>query len=103
MEIQNFHPGSKLITRTTWVEKPRFPAFDAHNHLGAAFGGGWDDRPLPELLDLRGQAGIVRCVDLDGGWGEDVLNTHLDLFKAPAPERFLIFGSVDWSRWAEKG
>jgi predicted TIM-barrel fold metal-dependent hydrolase len=103
MELENFRPESKLVTKTTLIEKPRFPAFDAHNHLGEAFGGGWDRKPLSELLDLLDQAGVVRYVDLDGGWGEHLLNAHLDHFKQPAPQRFLIFGGVDWSQWQEKG
>jgi predicted TIM-barrel fold metal-dependent hydrolase len=103
MELENYRPQSRLVTKITPVGKPRFPAFDAHNHLGEDFGGGWDRKPLSELLDLLDQAGIVRYVDLDGGWGENLLNTHLDRFKQPAPERFLVFGGVDWSKWDEKG
>ncbi|MBN2388326.1 MAG: amidohydrolase family protein [Anaerolineales bacterium] len=103
MHLENFRPRSKLVTRATPVERPRFSAFDAHNHLGEPFGGGWDKKPLPELLDQLDAAGIVRYVDLDGGWGEQILNAHLDHFKAHAPERFLIFGGVDWSQWAEQG
>jgi predicted TIM-barrel fold metal-dependent hydrolase len=103
MELENYRPQSKLVTKSTPVGKPRFPAFDAHNHLGEDFGGGWDQRPLPELLYLLDQAGILRYVDLDGGWGEHLLNAHLEHFKAPAPERFLVFGGVDWSQWQEKG
>ena len=103
MELQNFTPQSKLVTQTTLVGMPRFPAIDAHNHLGEDFGGGWDHKPLPELLDLLDQAGIVRYVDLDGGWSEALLNAHLDHFKQPAPGRFQIFGGVDWSRWQEMG
>jgi predicted TIM-barrel fold metal-dependent hydrolase len=45
----------------------------------------------------------VRYIDLDGGWGEALLDAHLKHFKEPAPERFQIFGGVDWSQWAEKG
>ena len=103
MELQDFNPQSKLVTRTTQVEKPRVPAIDAHNHLGESFGGGWDKRPVGELLDLLDSAGISHYVDLDGGWGEGILNAHLDHFKHPAPDRFMIFGGVDWSRWSEKG
>lgn len=102
MLLQDFSPQSKLVTRVTPVEKPRFPAFDAHNHLSEDFGGGWDTRPLSELLDLLDQAGVERYVDLDGGWGEHLLNTHLDHFKAPAPDRFMVFGGVDWSQWPER-
>jgi predicted TIM-barrel fold metal-dependent hydrolase len=103
MELVNFRPRSSLVTRTTRIERPRFPAIDAHNHLAEPFGGGWDKRPLPELLDLLDAAGIRMFVDLDGGWGEDLLNAHLEHFKIPAPDRFQIFGGVDWSQWKEKG
>ncbi|MBN2149221.1 MAG: amidohydrolase family protein [Anaerolineales bacterium] len=103
MDLSDFRPHSKLVTKTTHTEKPRFPAIDAHNHLGEAFGGGWDKRPLSELLDLLDSAGIIRYIDLDGGWGEALLDAHLEHFKQPAPERFQIFGGVDWAQWAEKG
>lgn len=55
------------------------------------------------MLDILDEAGVRVYVDLDGGWGEDILNTHLDLFKARAPERFRVFGGVDWSKWPELG
>ncbi len=103
MLLKDFRPQSKLVTHSTAVDRPKFTAIDAHNHLGEAFGGGWDRKPLPALLDLLDEAGICCYVDLDGGWGEDVLNAHLDAFKARAPERFQIFGGVDWSRWPELG
>lgn len=85
------------------MEQPRFPAIDAHNHLGAPFGGAWDQKPLSELMDCLDEAGIVRYVDLDGGWGEEILYAHLDYFKNHAPERFQVFGGVDWSQWPERG
>jgi predicted TIM-barrel fold metal-dependent hydrolase len=103
MLLENFRPKSQLVTKTTLVEKPRFPVIDAHNHLGELFGGGWDHKPLSELLDLLDEANVRLYVDLDGGWGEAILNAHLDHFKQPAPDRFQIFGGVDWSRWPELG
>jgi predicted TIM-barrel fold metal-dependent hydrolase len=103
MLLENYRPRSKLVTKTTLVGKPKFPVIDAHDHLGEPFGGGWDKRPLSELLDLLELAGVVCYVDLDGGWGEDILNSHLDIFKTPAPERFKVFGGVDWSKWLEMG
>jgi predicted TIM-barrel fold metal-dependent hydrolase len=101
--LKDYRPQSKLVTRETRVEQPRFPAIDAHNHLGANFGGGWDQKPLPELLELLDDVGIVCYIDLDGGWGEEILNAHLDYFKQPAPDRFQVFGGVDWSQWSERG
>jgi predicted TIM-barrel fold metal-dependent hydrolase len=103
MLLEKYRPKSQLVTKTTLVEKPRSAVIDAHNHLGEAFGGGWDKRPLSELLDRLEEACVRHYVDLDGGWGEDVLHQHLDLFKAKAPERFHIFGGVDWGRWQDLG
>ncbi|HLO31485.1 MAG TPA: hypothetical protein VK249_20205, partial [Anaerolineales bacterium] len=91
------------MTKTTLVSKPKFPVIDAHNHLADPFGGGWDKKPLDQLLDLLDEAGVTQYVDLDGGWGEEILFRHLAIFKAKAPERFQIFGGVDWSRWKELG
>ncbi|HAD07590.1 MAG TPA: amidohydrolase [Anaerolineaceae bacterium] len=103
MLLEQYKPRSKLSVPQTRVEKPRFPVIDAHNHLMPPFGGDWEEKPIGELLDRLDEAGVFHYVDLDGGWGEDVLNRHLDLFKARAPERFSIFGGVDWSQWQELG
>ncbi|MEW5871515.1 MAG: amidohydrolase family protein [Chloroflexota bacterium] len=103
LNLLSFAPKSQLCVPQTAVLQPRFPVFDAHNHLGEPFGGGWDHRPLAELLDLLDQAHVRTYVDLDGGWGEHILNAHLEHFKAPAPERFLVFGGVDWDAWPEHG
>jgi predicted TIM-barrel fold metal-dependent hydrolase len=101
--LRDFQPQPKLVVKETIIEKPRFPVIDAHNHLGGAFGTRWEDRPLTELLDILDEAGVRAYVDLDGGWGENILHRHLDCFKAAAPERFCVFGGVDWSAWAEQG
>jgi predicted TIM-barrel fold metal-dependent hydrolase len=103
MLLENFRPQSKLVTKTTLVSRPKYPVIDAHNHLGEPFGGGWDQKPLDELLALLDEANVTHYVDLDGGWGEEILDAHLRYFKERAPERFLIFGGVDWNRWLDMG
>ncbi len=103
MLLQNFRPTSKLVTKTTLVDTPKFPVIDAHNHLAEPFGGGWDQRPVGELLEQLAAAHVTHYVDLDGGWGEAILQRHLDHFKHAAPETFSIFGGVDWDKWAEMG
>ncbi|MBX3083293.1 MAG: amidohydrolase family protein [Anaerolineae bacterium] len=101
--LGEFRPRPALVTKTTTVLRPRFPVIDAHNHLGTPFGGGFDQRPVREALDIMDAADVRLYVDLDGGWGEDILNQHLDHFKAAAPERFQVFGGVDWAKWPEHG
>jgi predicted TIM-barrel fold metal-dependent hydrolase len=103
LSLTDFRPKPRLVVKETCVEKPRFPVIDAHNHLMFPFGGGWDKRPVRELLDILDAADVRLYVDLDGGWGEDVLHAHLDHFKNAAPERFRVFGGVDWSKWSEHG
>lgn len=103
MLLKDFNPRSMLVTSHTVVNEPRFPIVDAHNHLGVEFGGGWIHRPLPELLELLDKVKVRVYVDLDGGWGEDILDAHLDHFKTSAPERFRVFGGVDWAAWEEHG
>jgi predicted TIM-barrel fold metal-dependent hydrolase len=85
------------------VERPRFPVIDAHNHLGSEFGGGWDRRPVEALLDVLDAADVRYLVDLDGGWGEEVLEARLRTFKDAAPDRFACFGGVDWAAWPDHG
>ena len=37
MLLENFRPQSKLVTKTTLVNKPKFPVIDAHNHLALTY------------------------------------------------------------------
>jgi predicted TIM-barrel fold metal-dependent hydrolase len=101
--LEEYAPRSELVLPATAVARPRFPVIDAHNHLGEEFGGGWDRRAVDELLDVLDEAGVRCLVDLDGGWGEHVLDAHLAAFKETAPDRFVCFGGVDWSAWPELG
>jgi predicted TIM-barrel fold metal-dependent hydrolase len=103
MRLEDYRPRSKLVVPETTITAPRFPVIDAHNHLAEPFGGGWDKRPLAELLDALDQAGVRHYVDLDGGASEHTLRSHLDYFKAAVPDRFTIFGGIDWGKWPEHG
>ncbi len=103
MLLDKYRPKSCLVTKSTRVLKPRFPVIDAHNHLGEEFGGGWIHRPVEELIDILDESGIRLFVDLDGGWGEDILTSHVEKFKSNHPDRFQIFGGVNWEKWKELG
>jgi predicted TIM-barrel fold metal-dependent hydrolase len=103
VKLIDYRPRSKLVGKQTYIKKPRFPIIDAHNHLGPPFGGDKDQRPAGDLVSILDQAGVRVFVDLDGAWGEDILQRHLDHYKSKEPERFVHFGGVDWSQWPEKG
>jgi predicted TIM-barrel fold metal-dependent hydrolase len=103
MLLESYRPQSCLVSKDTPVAKPRFSVVDAHNHLGEEFGGGWTRRPVEELIEVLDQVGVGLYVDLDGGWGEDVLIAHLEKFKSSHPERFKVFGGVNWDMWKSMG
>ena len=101
MLLENYRPRSRLVTRVTEIRAPKFPVIDAHNHL-AEFG--WNAVNLltvGEICDLLDEAGVIHYVDLDGGWGEDILQAHLD--KLMPSTRFEVFGGVEWGKWTELG
>lgn len=101
MLLENFRPRSALVTKTTLIHKPKFPVIDAHNHL-AQFGlNAITLLAISEIGDLLDEAGVTRYVDLDGGWGESILQDHLEKLKPVG--RFQVYGGVDWGKWQELG
>jgi hypothetical protein len=103
MLLETFKPNSKLVSKSTSIIKPRYPVIDVHNHLGDEFGGGWVHKPIRELLDILDEAGVRLYIDLDGGWGEDILSSHIEMIKNKSPERFQVFGGINWAKWSEMG
>ncbi len=103
MLLEHYRPKSCLVSQSTRVLKPGFPVIDMHNHLGDEFGGGWVHRPVEELIDQLNEVDVKVYIDLDGGWGEDILIVHVEKFKNRFPDRFKIFGGVDWEQWKVRG
>lgn len=101
--LDDFNPRPKLVTPVSEVSTPRFPVIDAHIHLQPPFGTHWLAQPVAALLEALDAARVRAVVDLDGGWGEEILDAHLKHFKEAAPERFAIYGGVDWSAWSAHG
>ena len=95
-------PHPSLDVPKSGITAPYRPVIDAHNHLGT-FGGHWDQRDPAALFDQLDRAGVLHYVDLDGGWGEDVLADRLRRFKAYAPDRYRVYGGVNWALWADEG
>jgi predicted TIM-barrel fold metal-dependent hydrolase len=99
MPLARYRPRSRLRTATSHVPRPRFPAIDAHNHLGSAFGGEWVGRSPDELTQALDAADIEAIVDLDGGWG-DGLRREIDRWQGPLPGRVAVFAGLDYDGWA---
>jgi predicted TIM-barrel fold metal-dependent hydrolase len=91
-------PNPMLIVEKNEVLKPRFPAIDAHNHLGPSFGGDWQQRSPGELSQVLDEAGIRTVVNLDGGFADDFYR-EMDKW-AVLRERVLVFAGVQWQRLA---
>ena len=101
LHLEDFLPTPAITTKQTTVAHPKFPAIDAHNHLGALYpgidsSGGWAARPARELVDLMDEVNIRAIVDLDGQSG-DYLKRELERYSHPFPDRFAIFNGVDYS------
>ncbi|PJI91865.1 amidohydrolase family protein [Yoonia maricola] len=102
LALADFQPAPQVIRPQTTVTGPAMPFIDAHNHLGP-FGGSWSEKEPAAFFDHLSGTGCVHYVDLDGGWGEDVLDDRLRRFKAYDPDRYRVFGGVDWALWPEEG
>jgi len=109
--LKDYMPRSTLVTEEHIVDKPRFPAVDAHNHLGFrtdAFGqptagegtGRLED--VGQLVETMDQCGIRAVANLTGRWGDD-LKRLLEQFEGRYPGRFYTFANVDWNRVNEPG
>ncbi len=103
LKLADFRPVTKLVVKQTTLQKPHCRVIDSHNHLGVDFGGGWANKSVPELTDRLDEAYVDTYVDLDGGWGEDILDARLRKFKEAAPERFIFFGGPGWKHWQVDG
>lgn len=99
LRLTDFQPRASLRIPTHEVDRPRFPAIDAHNHLGPVFGGDWSTRPSDELIATLDEAGVETLVDLDGGQGAD-LSRAIERWPSAHPDRVVVFAGLDYPTWA---
>jgi predicted TIM-barrel fold metal-dependent hydrolase len=116
--LKAYEPRSTIVVDSHVVERPKFPAIDAHNHLGFvtdAFGyttAGESPEPDPlgvgvraspaSLVEVMDHAGISAMANLTGRWG-DTLKRLIDKYERQHPGRFFTFANADWERSAERG
>lgn len=101
LKLKDWQPRSMLVTPETKVDRPMFPAIDAHNHLGGGAKTLTAERVRRYLTEMN-EAGVRTVVNLDGGWG-DTLKETLTALDEAHPERFLTFTLIDFKGVGEEG
>jgi predicted TIM-barrel fold metal-dependent hydrolase len=103
LRLRDWRPRPRLVVPEHPVERARFPAIDAHNHLGrwlSAWLGdppdAWVVRDVGALLDLMEACNIRGIVNLDGRWGGE-LEANLERYDRAHPGRFATCCHVDWA------
>jgi predicted TIM-barrel fold metal-dependent hydrolase len=100
--LRDYRPQARLVLPEHPVAAARFPAIDAHCHLGlwlsrlAGRDGEWLVDEVEPWLDSMATYNVHGFVNLDGRWGEE-LRQNLARFDALHPDRIATFCHVDWS------
>lgn len=95
LRLRRFRPLAVLRAAHHLVSRARFPAVDAHNHLGRWLTSGWAAPDVGALLEVMDTANVAAIVNLDGMRGEE-LQANLDRYDRAHPGRFVTFAQVDW-------
>jgi predicted TIM-barrel fold metal-dependent hydrolase len=102
LPLRRYRPRPRVVLPEHHVERARFPAVDAHTHLGRWLSGWigregeWVVPDVGELLDLMEARNVRAMVNLDGRWGDELL-ANLERYDHAHPGRFATFCHVDWS------
>ena len=108
--LRDYKPKSKLVIEEHIPQKAKFPVFDAHVHLGkwkvagheAALDGDWSMEDVPESLAVLDDLNVRYLASMDGGWG-DLLHENLERYSESYPDRFCVFGWLDWEDAVKPG
>jgi predicted TIM-barrel fold metal-dependent hydrolase len=95
LQLDQYAPRSELVVAEHHVTRARFPAIDAHNHLGRWLSPEWL-ASVDEILSVMDACNIRAIVNLDGMWGEQ-LEANLERYDRAHPGRFFTFAQLDWS------
>jgi hypothetical protein len=100
--LRDYRPRPRLVLPEHHVPVARFPAVDAHAHLGrwlsawAGREGQWLVPDAGEFLDAMARWNVGAFVNLDGRWGAE-LRANLERFDVLHPDRIATFCHIDWS------
>lgn len=95
--LSAFAPRPSLVVAQHQVTRARFPAIDAHNHLGRWLTPDhqWVAPRVEPVLQVLDACNIRSIVNLDGMWGDE-LEANLDRYDRAYPGRFVTFAQCDW-------
>jgi predicted TIM-barrel fold metal-dependent hydrolase len=108
LPLRAWRPVPKLVVPEHPVERARFPAIDAHNHLGKWLSewvgrpGDWTVPDVGALLGLMDRLNLGGIVNLDGRWGRE-LRENVERYDEAHPGRFATFCHLDWRETSERG
>ncbi len=108
LPLSSYRPRSELVTTSNIPTAARFPAIDAHSHLGRWLAswvdrdGEWLVEDVDSWLSAMSDCNVQAFVNLDGRWGDE-LELNLERFDRAHPGRFATFCHVDWSRISATG
>jgi predicted TIM-barrel fold metal-dependent hydrolase len=97
LPLGQYQPRSRLEVSRTNLHQPKFPAFDAHTHLGRWLTENrWAVEDVPSFVHLLDEHKILGAINLDGRWGEE-LHHNLVRYDRAFPDRFFTFCQLDWT------
>jgi predicted TIM-barrel fold metal-dependent hydrolase len=102
LRLSDYRPRQQVVLPQHAPCQARFPAIDAHTHLGRWLSdwvgrdGQWLVEDVPAWLCAMEEYNVLGFVNLDGRWGDE-LSANLDRFDHAFPGRFATFCHLDWS------
>ena len=96
LPMRSYAPRAAVRRPVSDVPKARFPAVDAHAHLGRWLTGQWAAPDVGRLIETMDSANVVTVVNLDGMWGQE-LRANLERYDHAHPGRFVTFARWDRS------
>ena len=94
IRLIDYHPQPMLTVKETKVERAKFPAIDAHNHLRRDVVN--SDKDISEFVKIMDECNVQIVIDLDGYPGGQ-LEKSLERLKKTYPDRFIVYTRVDWT------
>jgi len=100
MLLREYAPRPELVVEEHPVERARFPAIDAHNHIG--WWGGKTPEEIARTVQEMDACNVKACMDLDGNWDRP-LSESIRLLKEAYPGRFYVLTVLPWERIMAEG